>query len=405
MNNDIKRPKVDDEDEGNSSYISRKPNEGTGADSTLAGVFSGRRKRRTGRLGDSVAHDTCRERPLLTKLDKDFPVFNESKSTDGEKLPAVVHTLEWNDRMKAIWDIDFLSQNTTPTSNTSVIYGGGFPGNHIKVIATLFPNIHFICVCEKIYEATLPSNAVQRVKRFDKHEAQIAKKKIIENSESKQELLFINDTWSQGCFIPGAVGETNTMRDLLLQEEWLSTINPKCSSLRFWLTPVTYPRNQKYFSGDLCLPSWGPATIKECRLFTKGGDFIEYDQLRFTRQVTFFNKIARCRKYVSYHPNNPTCTLPVQCEGMDWRFDSSTEITVLIKYLQTFSNMPQDTTTAAKEVEILSVKISSLLTNGEYGLATHPSRPGRKTTTSSNKNSVKLNATSAADRYLASLGI
>eukprot|EP01060_Flectonema_neradi_P036295 TRINITY_DN6938_c0_g1_i1.p2 TRINITY_DN6938_c0_g1~~TRINITY_DN6938_c0_g1_i1.p2 ORF type:complete len:412 (+),score=78.13 TRINITY_DN6938_c0_g1_i1:42-1277(+) len=411
MEGELKRSKIDADDDNNeakSSFIPRKPNEGAGADSGMAGVFEGRiRKRRTGRLGASTVHDSSRERPLLTKLDRDFPVFNESKTTDKDKLPARVPTLEWGDRMKAIWDIEFLTTNTTPKSTTTVIYAGGYPGKHINVIASLFPSVEFICICEKAYEITLPKNVTQRLKRFDKHEAQIVKKRILESEKVTPEILFITDTWSAGCFVPGAVGETNILRDLLTQEEWFTVLSPKCASLRFWLSPVSYPRTQKYYGGSIYLPAWGSEDIKECRLFTTGGDLIEIDQLRFTRQVQFFNKIARSRKYVAFHPNHPTCTLPVQCEGMDWRFDASTEIATLLKYLRAFTDLPSDSAAAAGKVEDLSKEISSMLSNGEYTLATHPSRPGRKAS-SNNKpppGTVKLNPTTAADRYLASLGM
>eukprot|EP00754_Rhynchopus_humris_P048141 Rhum_TRINITY_DN7597_c0_g2::Rhum_TRINITY_DN7597_c0_g2_i1::g.23661::m.23661/K18776/MTR2, MT48; cap2 methyltransferase len=387
--------------------------------------------------------DAGRARPLLTALDADFPTFNSKKreaaevGEGGAKPIRHLHNnmagcLTWEDRMKALWDIELLSRGPASPSRV-VVYAGGFPGRHVAAVASLFPETRFVAMHHQPYECGLPSNVAHKVRRFDLHEAQVLRKQ-----NKDEEIILIADTWSPVALqADTASGDAAVISDMTQQREWVRELQPARASLKFWLPQVSidgdaattkstggYARTFGYLEGEVLLPAYGGASIqRQTRLVVTGGEGrvdprtrlpkeTDYDCLRFARQVLFFMKIARPRKYSTYHPKNPKATTQVAAaafDGMDYKYDASAEVAALSAYL-----LHAGRTVDAAALGSVSAELSGLL--GAHALSTHPERvpldAPREAETSVGraavrplvavKNSAKGRA-SAADSYLASL--
>ena len=370
------------------------------------------RTTRRGRLPaeDTAGHDPARERPLITTLTETFPSFNTRKleaSVEGNtaKKRALTHhnnlagSLSWSDRMRALADVSSIISSPPGDGGKVVIYAGGYPGHHVKAVAEMFEDITFYAMHHKPYEVTdLPANVVHKQRRFDAQEAAMMRRKFV---GTKTEVILIADTWSEGAYNEGASGDAAVVADLQAQKEWVRELRPTRSSLKFWLPQVVvdldaattrsqsgFSKTFSYFDGIVQLPSYGPADIaKSLRLEvtappndrTGFPPSKEYDCLRLARQVLFFIKIARPRKYNTFQPKSPSCELPLTDQvmsGMNWRYDASSEAATLLAYLKYSGRSGEGGGTVEEDlataVGALSAQLSSVL--GTVSLKDHPDR-------------------------------
>eukprot|EP01063_Lacrimia_lanifica_P023569 TRINITY_DN31173_c0_g1_i1.p1 TRINITY_DN31173_c0_g1~~TRINITY_DN31173_c0_g1_i1.p1 ORF type:complete len:526 (+),score=175.31 TRINITY_DN31173_c0_g1_i1:56-1579(+) len=367
-------------------------------------------------------HDASRERPLLTVLDEQFPTFNEKKAAERRETARPMPSeqsnfvpLAWEDRMRALWDLESIARAKMPRDGERlvVVYAGGYPGVHLKAVAGLYPMVDFVVVHPKqldVGRGGLPGNVTQRLCRFDVHEAKQLRKDFGKN----QKVVLIADTWSDGTRREGVPGLAAKVSDMNAQREWVKEMHPTVYSLKCHLpTGAGFARAFPYLPGDMVLPTWGPTEGGDCRLIgklTPGASQLpeaEYDCLRYSRQMNFYRKIARARKYVTYHPNNPTAALQVTVDGMDWRYDASSEIATLVRYLHHAGVVADDAPAEeqAAAVAAASGRLSTLL--GEHTLKAHPNRVTGNA--AKQKASLRDAAKPAAesmsdvDKYLASL--
>ena len=121
-----------------------------------------------------------------------------------------------------------------------------------------------------------------------------------------------------------------------MQANWVNILKPKASMLKFRLEYTdscgTCSKNENkessaphidYFSGDICLPVWGPQTTTETRLIVTKSDYKTYCPHTYQSQMFYFNTIIRPNYY-----NSPFGKI----DGFDGCWDCTCEIDILARY-------------------------------------------------------------------------
>ncbi|KAJ9461285.1 Cap-specific mRNA (nucleoside-2prime-O-)-methyltransferase [Diplonema papillatum] len=345
--------------------------------------------------------DPARDRPLLTALDERFPTFNEKKQKAAAGVPAPPQQpgapRGWPERCSLLWAVKAVlaaSRGADSPFEGQIVYGGGYPGLVPSLLAELFPACSVVGVHPKPYEGILPPNLQQRLARLSPHEA-----RKIREAAPEAAVVLVADVVEEGAEgLKGHARDAHAASELLRQREWVRALQPVVASVKFWL-PSSGQRMFSFLKGEVSLPSWGPKELTEMRLLhvpaEHGCAEVEYDTLRFHRQIQFFTNMARPRKYMLYHPSNPEAPvtfMDTDVPGIDWRYNISSELSVLLGYLAT-KGVPPAGREAAEAAGKLSADISRNL-GGDLAQFLVKKSESRK---------MHLDPLNEADRYLASI--
>lgn len=185
--------------------------------------------------------------------------------------------------------------------NTIVVYVGAGPGHHLIKLIGLFPQFEYH-LYDNVFDKQLESLAnVKLFLRFFTVDDCVTYR--------DKNIIFISDIRNP------AIGNVDVddddvnvkyqnaivTSDQKLQEEWVRSISPYASSLKFRLPWVKNQMEYKYLDGEIFVQPFKPKNSSESRLFiydsklTKVYDCIEYDSKMF-----FTNRILR---YLYGHHN------------------------------------------------------------------------------------------------------
>jgi hypothetical protein len=157
-----------------------------------------------------------------------------------------------------------------------VHYIGAAPGDHIAILAPLFPNMRFY-----LYDGLPFSSSLDDLDNVDIFET------FVDVFVKVDDALLISDIRSD-------TSDESVVKDMELQALWASQFDH--SLLKFRL-----PFSHDFFSyldGVMQLPVWGPVRTTECRLeVTDASSYVPYDVRKHVEKMTYFNDVLRCGYY------------------------------------------------------------------------------------------------------------
>ena len=251
---------------------------------------------------------------LKEKLKYEYP--------DQRAIKYKINSKHIGQRKLLLTELYFLADYAN-LSNT-IVYVGSAPGNHIHILADLFPNHTFILYDNRDFN--IPKRLI------DNHRIIIHKRYFVDsdvNDYRGRNILFVSDIRNMD-----ATNEDNIITDMKLQSNWIKEMKPIKSLVKFRLpfgdqeyckkrlqtsTICDYP----YLNGKLLLQPWAPITSTEMRLIIDQNPLEKvYDCIDIEDKLFYHNMIQR--------------NTPINFEGKKYSWDYMQECAIIryfkIKY-------------------------------------------------------------------------
>lgn len=221
-----------------------------------------------------------------------------------------------------------------PKVDPVMLYIGSATGSHLIALHNMFPKVRFILYDYAKFDIKL--KALPKV--FEIHEGEDGffttdKCKALKPRLSKESLILVSDIRQDGGS-KWSDFENGIKKDMELQKEWVQTLNPVMSLLKFRMV-YNQGENYKlpYIKGVIYYGIWAPPLSGETRLLIEKEDnykIIDYVFNTYEEGMFFHNKYTRqyCfnNEYLEYTtmPDNPYCPC----------YDCIAELNVLDEYAQ-----------------------------------------------------------------------
>ena len=168
----------------------------------------------------------------------------------------------------------------------TVVYAGCSPGQHIQLLAALFPQLPFILYDPRpLLVDVLPSNCLFFKEMFT-HEVALSVRERINGN-----LFFISDVRSTVSQL-----EADVARDMTMQMQWHLILKPKAALYKFrlpWAEGFT-----EYLSGEVQLPIWGSQTTSESRLLVgEGIEMTSWSNVEYNEQMSYHQSVTRALRF------------------------------------------------------------------------------------------------------------
>jgi len=220
-------------------------------------------------------------------------VFGEDKF---EKYIINVHKGQKKLYLSELYFLTKVIDKKLVKPGTIVVYVGAGPGHHLLKLISLFPQFEY-----HLYDIV-----------FDKELEKLPNVKLFLRFFTQQDcagykdknIIFISDIRNP---IIGNIGDceededsnvkdqnTIIIADQKLQEEWVRTIIPYASSLKFRLPWVKNQMDYKYLDGEIFIQPFKPKNSSESRLFVYDAKSVKtYDCIEYDSKMFFTNRILR----------------------------------------------------------------------------------------------------------------
>jgi len=220
--------------------------------------------------------------------------------------------------------MQFLLKYSIPGRPNHVVYPGSAPGNNIDLLTRLFPDTYWYLYDPRdVFYPELYQN--KNIKKIvvdfflDSHIEELQS-----TIPSDEKMLFISD-----IRVCTDVTEETVDRDMKLQSNWVKTLRPDFSMLKFRL-PRHLGERYTYLEGELFLQMFAPGSSTETRLVVdsaRGFNEIDFDVELYEGLMYFFNRRARL---LSYNQN-------LGFKMMDGCHDCVSCYTLIEDYLEKYS--------------------------------------------------------------------
>ncbi len=231
-------------------------------------------------------------------------------------------TLHVGVRKLLMQEIEFL--NKFGEKGMLVVYAGAAPGQHIKVLAELFPDLIFLL----LDSAPFRCEATDKLMIWQQSDP-YSENVLMEVRARRERKLFISDMHTGGSSDRPEVVDQYVAADMEKQMEWHQRLAPEASLLKFRLP--WEEGTSAYLDGELFFSCFGPQTTTETRLLVlpKGqGRLRDYDHKAYEEQMFYFNRMVR----VQYYEHD------VVSPDLDHCFDCARTVQILSDYLITNSH-------------------------------------------------------------------
>jgi cap2 methyltransferase len=170
----------------------------------------------------------------------------------------------------------------------TVIYAGAAPGNHIPIVADLFPNHKFILYDPSPFQIKESNNVAIYTGTLNGYFTDTVAQKYKDKN-----VLFISDIRSVKDITDFNEFEERVILDNELQRDWVTIMKPIKASLKFRI-PFTIKDKYEYLDGLVELQAWAPRSSSETRLIV---DLIYkmkiYDPISYENKMFYFNNYIR----------------------------------------------------------------------------------------------------------------
>jgi cap2 methyltransferase len=277
-----------------------------------------------------------------------------------EKKKSIRH---WGQRKLLLSEILFLTKWGDLAS--TVIYAGAAPGKHIEYLSKLFPKHNFILVDPNPFGIT----ACDKIQIYNQYFTDQLAEEL--TKDRTHPILFISDIRTADFRqMTPLENENLIIKDNESQIQWVKIMKPIMSMLKFRCTyPDIIHDPCRMFKGTLFFQVWPPPSSTETRLIVDLNDNLEmmtYDCLAYEESLFYHNTVTRFKIY----DHN------VKAPGLDHRYDSMGEITILSEYLQKFHDFKDESLNL--NIALMSQEISKQITTTGRTLLTPNSNPTRR---------------------------
>ncbi len=270
-------------------------------------------------LQHSALSATRRNEPRYYMLDNDPKCSYRTKPLD---IMPTSHCGQLKLFLSELW---FLTRFYEEGKTQTLVYAGAASGQHIALLAELFPKVDFILYDSRPFDKSLleHTNVYIQQKLFTNEDAALY---------ANQNILFVSDIRSGDPFDPNCVNfETCVDNDMKMQKEWVLILKPFCSMLK-----VRWPYAEgtsSYFLGQLRYGIFAPQSTTELRLIVR--DFtLEtiYDHTDIEEKSYYFNNFTRTNRYHSFFPED--CQMDWNSIGIDFCWDCCAFLRVCMDFLR-----------------------------------------------------------------------
>ena len=185
--------------------------------------------------------------------------------------------LHWGQRKLLISEVDFLTRCARP--GDLVVYAGAAPGDHIPLLAGMFPRLTLTCYDPRPFAFSGSSQVKVVQESFDADTAALWKGRAS---------LFICDIRTE------PVHADSVARDMAEQAAWVRAMRPRASLLKFrlpWGSGVS-----EYLGGEVLPQAYAQGRSTESRLLVCDPDSSqEWDNAHYEGQMFWWNTVMRSR--------------------------------------------------------------------------------------------------------------
>jgi hypothetical protein len=187
-------------------------------------------------------------------------------------------------------EIDFLTDFAEP--GDVVVYAGAADGRHLPTLYRMFEHLHMTWhfYDPRPFHADTQKFAASHPRSFLLHNTFFTDETAAKHSSSPN-ALFISDIRSD------AMHDSEIMRDMAMQRDWVEAMRPKAFSLKFRGAYEYAEGGNPFFSyldGEMRVQPWAPVNSTELRLV--GMDWHsskEYSHQFLEEAMAYFNRFTR----------------------------------------------------------------------------------------------------------------
>lgn len=282
-------------------------------------------------------------------------------------------------------EIQFLTKFSK--KNSIVIYPGSAPGHHITFLTTLFPKLEWVLIDPAPFDNNLSDKKnITIINDYMTDElCESMKEEFVDKN-----ILLISDIRSIDTqYENDLYNESQVLADMMMQENWVLTLQPDACSLKFRfpfdsivrkedgelneyykerirefealynIESITDGKYYQYIDGDIMIQAFPPRFSTETRLFAqKPYNFVKYNSISYEKKLAFYNQNTRRQMHLQkkiYLQRNT---------GLDCCNDCCLETNILEEYVTKNRNVAGRITSGNGIEEIvidLSIKISKIL--------------------------------------------
>jgi hypothetical protein len=277
-------------------------------------------------------------------------IFSRFLTEDAKRLeyfpsPETRHMktqLHWGQLKLLLSEIEFLTlalkqhQASGTNKTITVVYAGAAPGNHILVLAELFPQMNFVLYDPQSFDKLLFSHPRIEIHTgkdegfFTEIDAEYWNG---QNSWNEDEyIVFVTDIRNPSVESSSDVEvEAFIKEDMDRQLAWWLLMQPELSSFKFRLPwgegRTRYVNGIQYLQAYPCLMSTETRLVVE-----KGASLIDYDNKTYEQQCFHHNYVVRAAEH------SDVCGVGAylhQCRGLDMCYDCTSFVFIVKTYLET----------------------------------------------------------------------
>jgi len=231
-----------------------------------------------------------------------------------QKLHTLIH---WGQRKLLFSEIEFLT--LYHQFGDIVVYAGSALGEHILILADMFPKLHFILVDpRKFNEDLIDVPNITLISGYLNKESA----KEIKQKHNNKKILLISDIRT-GLDVGKAdfPSDEEVYADMKLQQSFYELLDPEWSMFKFRLPWEA--KTMSYMEGEIYLQIFAAEQSSETRLIVgKNAKKKTYNAVKYDNQLYYFNTITRCQCYNHQY----------SVDGMDHCYDCYTEFKLLEDY-------------------------------------------------------------------------
>ena len=273
-----------------------------------------------------------------------FRNFEESlvymKEDDKQKVydqTRILRNVHWG-QLKLFCSEMFLLLRHTPSTVSDVLYIGAAPGEHIFVLAGLFPQFRYHLYDSENFDKRLKS--LENVKIYKKYfdDSDVKKWKKISNFVLISDIRTLTYDPSVQDANSRQRNEDSVWSDMKLQEKWIMELTPVVSLVKFRL-PFAYDfvlregLTREYLDGVVMKQVFNKPTSSETRLIVTGFEKREWNLVEYEQKMAYHNDYNRNRgKY--YNPLDMSETPVLSDLGLGNDFDSVFLSHLILEYLK-----------------------------------------------------------------------